>query len=829
MIPVRAGRIAAFLVAALGLPLAAFAANEKYATIYFKDGFSIRGYVKQEGTTVLDRTGDKPVIEWIPRGFIYIDDGARNIIFNPLQVSEGGVIPEKPETDWDVTYDIKQTYVGANRVPPILGISETTPWDDKWIRKIKFKSIVQGRYQDYPAIPQHLFKLTPEYARADSASIHYNWSAYYLTRELGPDQVRALFGQHKDLKEARELAPAEVVNRRFRLFHFFVAAGWLDEAEYDLNRILNDFPDQKDKVEEARKVLQRLQALQLYDELKLAHHAGQHQEVLRKLPKFPDSGLPDKMHADIRTLQSAYDKAQEDLKLARRYLTELPGQVSSPHQKQFFQEATAAIRAELHLDDFLRPAADPRWKPRNDGVAGRLDAFLTQARQAERQQKQTGKPEMTPAQLLALAVSGWLLGSQTVVSRPEVAEQLWLARQLVLEHHRTADYTTRKAILEKWQKAQSQRNPSVTVEEFAQMLPYLPPPDPPKEFILSPVEHTAQSPRLNRGVSYWAQLPPEYHPGRAYPVLIVLHDSGETAKEVIYRWNTQAARNGFIVAAPQCRHTLDIPYGYTEDEHAAVLDLLRDLRRHYQIDSDRVFLTGKGNGGNMAYDVAMSHPDLFAGVLPMCGMPGLFGERPYLLNAQYLPFYAMAGDHCGNIHQKNRELYRNWIAKGYPAIYIEYKGRGLEWFAAEPLLAFDWMNRKVRFNPFLANEAGAPEREFRTLRAGDNRFYWLSTDDISSRNLMPEKWNPYVIEARMYGQVLDGNRINVSCYGLRQVSVWFGRGGKIALDKPVMVSVNLRERWGKPVKPDLATLLEDLCQRGDRQRPCLARLDFDLR
>ena len=63
-------------------------------------------------------------------------------------------------------------------------------------------------------------------------------------------------------------------------------------------------------------------------------------------------------------------------------------------------------------------------------------------------------------------------------------------------------------------------------------------------------------------------------------------------------------------------------YRYTTSEHAAVELALRDARKRYAIDSDRVFVAGQLIGGNMAWDYALAHPDLFAGVVVISGLPG---------------------------------------------------------------------------------------------------------------------------------------------------------------------------------------------------------------
>ena len=62
-------------------------------------------------------------------------------------------------------------------------------------------------------------------------------------------------------------------------------------------------------------------------------------------------------------------------------------------------------------------------------------------------------------------------------------------------------------------------------------------------------------------------------------------------------------------------------YRFTAAEHAAAELSLRDARKRYAIDSDRVFVAGQLAGGEMAWDFGLAHPDLFAGVVAISGIP----------------------------------------------------------------------------------------------------------------------------------------------------------------------------------------------------------------
>src|SRR5262249_56497428 len=101
---------------------------------------------------------------------------------------------------------------------------------------------------------------------------------------------------------------------------------------------------------------------------------------------------------------------------------------------------------------------------------------------------------------------------------------------------------------------------------------------------------------------YAVRLPPEYHPLRGYPALVVLH-SGPGPAAAIDEWAEEAARHGYILIAPQYNlRGQPHDYRYTISEHAAVELALRDARKRYAVDSDRVFIAGQITGGNMAWD-----------------------------------------------------------------------------------------------------------------------------------------------------------------------------------------------------------------------------------
>ncbi len=83
----------------------------------------------------------------------------------------------------------------------------------------------------------------------------------------------------------------------------------------------------------------------------------------------------------------------------------------------------------------------------------------------------------------------------------------------------------------------------------------------------------------------------------------------------------QATRHGYIVVAPRWTRQGQRVYEYTPREHQRVLVSLRDAMRRASIDADRVFLVGHGEGATAAWDIAVSHPDIWAGMISISAEP----------------------------------------------------------------------------------------------------------------------------------------------------------------------------------------------------------------
>jgi hypothetical protein len=809
------GCLFSFLIAAL---------TARADLVIFKDGFTLEGQVKRENEIVTERDAPSIVIPK-PGGFWMLEDGPCRLIFNPAQVQDVAKTPTERNTD--LRFQRLFPKLDTWRLPTGVPIS-ISPWDERWDRTMRLET-PDGKL----SIKQHLSTMSPDYLQI--VARQYKWTAFLKTREVDPEILVKLLHDHPDFKAK---GASTDFNKQFRIFRFLLAAGWEERAMVELDRLTKEFPDKKDKLEAARDAYKRQVAERTVDRLELAHKAGQHDWAQAALAALPRKDLDEKVLARLRALDNIYETLNKNLALARRYLAELPSRVSASPLRELTLAAARTIATELNLD-----------------TTDRLEAFVTMAQQAERDSEQA---KQSPEQLMALAVTGWLLGNSAADSKVDAMVRLWHTRQMVLEYQNTHDSHSRQAIVAAYEKSEG-----VAFDELAQVIRHLPPPEPFESVwsgqnstvlgllptpaatfhrVFATLQRFLPAPRyplrvtlasgIREGADYLVQLPPEYHPGRSYPVLFALHEGGRPPAEALQRWSMLAAQNGYFLVAPEWDRAGAGGYRYSQPEHAAVVDVLRDLRRRFQIDSDRVFLSGYGEGANMAFDVGLSHPDLFAGVLPTSGRTKWFATA-YRFNAQYLPFYVVGGDSDGDDSKSNRGLFEQWMPKGFPAILVQYKGRGHESFPLEETRSFDWMSHKKRAPGFpdlgKSSTGGVSGHEFQSTRPTDNHFYWLEGVELKDRFVNDSRrWNNQIPAATLQAAIGASNQVNINCHGFRRIIVWLGLG-MIDFDKPVTFFINSQiTRANRKVVPSLSTLLEEFYQHGDRQRLFVAKLEFGL-
>ena len=135
---------------------------------------------------------------------------------------------------------------------------------------------------------------------------------------------------------------------------------------------------------------------------------------------------------------------------------------------------------------------------------------------------------------------------------------------------------------------------------------------------------------------------PKAEKNKKRPLIVALHGAGErgndTEKLFIHglpKYIRAGRKISAVVIAPQC------PAGYVWNQLTEELKELIDfVCREYDIDLDRITMTGLSMGGYGTWEMGMSYPGFFAALAPICG--GGISWRAQLIGKT--PVWAIHGD-----------------------------------------------------------------------------------------------------------------------------------------------------------------------------------------
>jgi len=245
-----------------------------------------------------------------------------------------------------------------------------------------------------------------------------------------------------------------------------------------------------------------------------------------------------------------------------------------------------------------------------------------------------------------------------------------------------------------------------------------------------------------------AYLPPDYDPAKKWPLVIQMHGFNP-ANPVYVRWwaaddrhpgiNTEFSNHqGVIYMEPHGRGNTQ----YLGMGDKDIQTVIAEAKRLFNVDEDRIYLTGDSMGGWGTWNVATRHPDEFAAIAPVFGGSDYHAQMPEEELARLAPAdrflfekqssWAMADGllnlpvfvHHGDADQSVNVDYSRWGVRlmqrwGYDVRYHEYPGRVHE--------ALESQNGNLNIEWFLQHRRNADPRHVR-LRSAELRHasaYWV--------------------------------------------------------------------------------------------------------
>lgn len=775
--------------------------------IFLKDGFVLQGRLIKEYQNVTDPSGFQLQLSKLG-GFYFVDDSIRRTYFPASMWASSDSLDRKLQQD--ITY-FRPNHIQWHPQNPALKafvVNKIGDWqpDGSRTQDINSKS-AKGEIQ----IDQVVDKLTPV-AMEVITKRYTGTRSNFFTKEFEPEKVLAML-RFRIKAEVLEQKREVTFDDRIRVARFATQADWHEQALAELDNIAKLHPSELPKLNDMRQGIKRVQLKQKLEEVDDAIASGQHSNAQNMLTSLDQEVGDTEDQTKISTLRNKYKGQNAELERVRKMLAQARQGAATSKLNSLGSSILEEIERDLNLDNMKN-----------------LSVFLKLAEQEERFNARKQPANLTPEQLLALAVTGWMQGTEAADQSKEAAEKLITARLFVQQFLVTDDNVERQRLLQEYLSKSSPK-----ADELVQLIDQMPPPRP-EVTTKSILDLTSASSKLWReGVKYRVYLPPEYHHHRIYPVLFVIPNLGETYETTTFGWLETAARKGFLVVVPEWTQGKQDANGSSDKEHEAVLETLRDLRRRFRIDNNRVSLAGYSNGGSLVFDVALTRPHLFASAAIISGqMPNDMEKLRY--NAQYLPFYVVDANKNPfreKLGPGKRDalmtLFEYWIPKGYPSLYVEYQGRGFEHFHAEKPIIVDWMSRKKRASalPDLGKADASGNRmgqEFRILRPSATRFYWVEVGDHQ-----PTAQSPTLISAGWEKEYPNSLRCVMT--GMKKARIWLN-SSMVNFENPVEIRLQgppgsvWESKFKKKLEPSVAVLLEDYYQRGDSKNLFTQYVDF---
>jgi predicted esterase len=320
--------------------------------------------------------------------------------------------------------------------------------------------------------------------------------------------------------------------------------------------------------------------------------------------------------------------------------------------------------------------------------------------------------------------------------------------------------------------------------------------------------------------------------------LITLPGGRQTVEQHLNMWcgghlpklNTRAGqgmRNGYVVMAIDWQKPGQNSYQYSALEHGTILKAMRMALRKFAVDTDRVFISGHGIGAEAAYDVGLSHPEHWAGILGTSGKMDKYLDLYEKNKHVALPIYSVAGQNDFETINANKDQWNRWLVSRHfmDCTVVHYLGRGNELLAEEIPEMFKWMAAQRRRNP----DKNGFSFEVKAARPWDSYFWFLEFHGVPADMVIwPQQFKPKNVRMAIEGETKAANP-NIFRIG--------PAAGNIDSDATLWLSpefVNFNEQIqikgrGKNFKGNanasIKVMLEDVRRRADKKHPYWSRID----
>ncbi|MBD3232769.1 MAG: PDZ domain-containing protein [candidate division Zixibacteria bacterium] len=242
---------------------------------------------------------------------------------------------------------------------------------------------------------------------------------------------------------------------------------------------------------------------------------------------------------------------------------------------------------------------------------------------------------------------------------------------------------------------------------------------------------------------YVVYIPASYYPGEPTPLSLVLH-GGISRAEISDKPMEWATESEFVRLAQENGWLALYPFGqsgatwWDDVGMANVKNLIRTMKRKYNIDDDRIYMSGFSDGASASFGFAMVDPSDFAAFFAPNGHMGVFsldGNVPtFAPNMYNSPVYAITNANDGlYATEKMKPTIEMALDAGADITYRTHEGghQLTYWDVEKPLV-----------QNFLLRHPRDPIPSRIVWEAADKKFgrcHWFAIDEITTAE--PEPWH----------------------------------------------------------------------------------------
>lgn len=337
---------------------------------------------------------------------------------------------------------------------------------------------------------------------------------------------------------------------------------------------------------------------------------------------------------------------------------------------------------------------------------------------------------------------------------------------------------------------------------------------------------------------YYIYVPTSYRPDRPTPLVYAGHGgnssmSAERSRIVAqlyldFYYQHLGEEMGAIVVAPATER------GWGAVGNSIIMSTISKVSRDYNIDPERVYVTGHSMGGHMSWRTAMVFADRFGAASPQSGGYDVWATTDALANAYTLPGYTTYGtEEPFGLNATNHVL-ADWLrAHNYPWITVEKDG-GHEVYDDElpKIAAFFMAHPRAMYRPTVYFRAGGT-----MVQADETNAAWdPPTEAVNPTR--PLRWNVrHWIEMTPRPEIPDplaffaenkgDNRIEIQTQNVRQLRVML-HPNMVDMTRPVHIVVNGETKFDAVVPVDLGFMLDLVREHDDRGRIFYAHVDLAI-